>query len=256
MRVANVQGHDLAYEVTGQGSSSIILETGLGAESSDWDQVAQLVAGAATTIRYDRLGRGESALPEGPRDALAMVADLRALLADATVPPPYIFVGHSFGGLIGQVFAQRYPSEIAGLVLVESVHPAQFDLIGGAFPALSDDESPSLAAMREFWTDGWRNIDATKEKIDFASSFRQAPRAGELNGTPLRVLTTGSFLKIPFLPPAAGPALQSRWLNLQAQLLQLSSDSFQSLWPSSSHFLQRENPAAIAATIVDLIQMP
>lgn len=255
MKTISLNDKKFAYEVTGQGLSSVILETGLGAESSDWMQVQQLVAGFANVFRYDRLGRGESGPSNGPRDALTMVTDLSALLKAAAVPSPYLFVGHSFGGLLGQIFAQRYPAETSGLLLIESVHPAQFDLLGSAFPAQAEDDTPPLINMRRFWTEGWRNTESTTEAIDFASSFKQAPGVGALKGLPLRVLSTGSFLKVPFLPSPVQEALQTHWLFLQAQFLELSSDSFQYMWPSSGHFLQRENPNAIAAAIRDLIKL-
>jgi pimeloyl-ACP methyl ester carboxylesterase len=57
-----------------------------------------------------------------PRTAGRMADELRTLLDRAGVAPPFIFVGHSFGGLVGLVFAKRYRADIAGMVLVDPAH--------------------------------------------------------------------------------------------------------------------------------------
>jgi pimeloyl-ACP methyl ester carboxylesterase len=55
-----------------------------------------------------------------------MVDDLHALLGVAGIPAPYVLVGHSVGGLLVRLYAGRYPEEVAGLVLVDSSHPDQW----------------------------------------------------------------------------------------------------------------------------------
>ncbi len=253
MMQADIDGRKFAYDISGQGAPAVVLETGLGADSADWAGVEAEVARFAAVFRYDRLGRGGSDPSGAPRDALIMVDDLEALLEATGVRPPYIFVGHSFGGLLGQIFAQRRRADMAGLVLVESMHPAQFEVLGPAFPPPALDDPAPLAGMRRFWTEGWRSATSTPEKIDFSASFAQAPGPGALGDLPLRILTSGSMLRIPFLPLAARPALQSRWLDLQTRLVGLSTDAVHSLWPAAGHFLQRDNPFAVVAAVRDLV---
>jgi pimeloyl-ACP methyl ester carboxylesterase len=62
-----------------------------------------------------------------PRTAERMVDELHTMLERAAIPPPYVLVGHSFGGLTMPLFAARYPQETAGMVLVDPVVPAEWD---------------------------------------------------------------------------------------------------------------------------------
>jgi pimeloyl-ACP methyl ester carboxylesterase len=109
--------------ITGQGSAhpAVILESGIAGSSLSWKRVEDQVAPFARVISYDRAGLGWSAPANSPRTLPRIVEELRSLLRAAAVDPPYILVGHSFGGLIVQYFAARYPGEIAGILLVDAV---------------------------------------------------------------------------------------------------------------------------------------
>ncbi|WP_093004595.1 hypothetical protein [Rhizobium sp. NFR07] len=152
-----------------------------------------------------------------------------------------------------QQFAKQYSDDVEGLVLVESVHAAQFERLGPLFPLPHLSEDARLADMQHFWTEGWKSPTSTREKIDFRLSLGSPLGAGALGDIPLRILTTGSFLRIPFLPPSVRANLQVAWIDLQKDFLELSSDSVSTHWSSSSHFLQRDNPHAITAVVCDLI---
>ena len=84
------------------------------------------VARTNTVFAYNRPGIGENPATVRPRDGATIIEDLRALLASRNIRPPYVLVGHSAGGLYMQLYARRYPAEVAGLVLVDSTHPEQF----------------------------------------------------------------------------------------------------------------------------------
>lgn len=49
------------------------------------------------------------------------------MLQRAGVPPPYVLVGHSFGGLTMPLFAASFPEEVAGMVLVDPVPPSEWN---------------------------------------------------------------------------------------------------------------------------------
>jgi len=125
-RMIDIGGRRLALTCSGSGSPSVVLETGLGAESADWAAVQRGVEGFARVCRYDRAGRGASDPAPSPRTAADLADDLRYLLWAGGVPAPYVLVGHSLGGLLARVFAQRYAGEVAGIVLVDSMHERQF----------------------------------------------------------------------------------------------------------------------------------
>ena len=117
--LVDVGGYRLAIHCIGEGSPTVILETGLGAPSEYWAPIQQEIAGLTRVCRFDRAGRGKSdPAPTTPRTCADMVADLRALLHNAGIPPPYVLVGNSLGGMNARLYAYQHPEEVAGLVLV------------------------------------------------------------------------------------------------------------------------------------------
>jgi pimeloyl-ACP methyl ester carboxylesterase len=86
--------------------------------------IAPAVASQTRVCVYDRAGRGWSEPAEGPQDATRIATDLHTLLQRGGVPGPYVLAGHSFGGLYALTYADRYPDEVAGMVLVDSTNPA------------------------------------------------------------------------------------------------------------------------------------
>lgn len=81
------------------------------------------------------------------RTSQQIVDDLHALLTNAHIEGPYVLVGHSFGGLNVILYASQYPEEVAGVVLVDSVHPDQDARFLAVLPPESPDESSTLAAF-------------------------------------------------------------------------------------------------------------
>jgi pimeloyl-ACP methyl ester carboxylesterase len=110
--------------IEGEGPRSVILESGLGDTLDVWQDVQHRIADRCSrTLAYTRAGYQGSDPPEnGLRDAATIVAELRQELHRQRIPPPYVLVGHSLGGLYMQYFARNYPEEVAGLVLVDATH--------------------------------------------------------------------------------------------------------------------------------------
>jgi Serine aminopeptidase, S33 len=88
------------------------------------------VAKQTRVCSYDRAGLAWSELGPGSKDATQVTGELHALLDKARIEGPYVLVGHSLGGLYARVYADRYPEDIAGMVLVQSMRPDQFERIG------------------------------------------------------------------------------------------------------------------------------
>jgi pimeloyl-ACP methyl ester carboxylesterase len=110
--------------IEGHGPRTVVLESGLGDTLEVWKDIQPRIADhCARTVSYTRAGYlGSAPANDGPRDSATVVAELRAELQKRNVPPPYVLVGHSLGGLYMQYFARNFPSEVAGLVLVDSTH--------------------------------------------------------------------------------------------------------------------------------------
>ena len=120
-RLVDVNGRRYHVHESGSGEPAVILEAGIAASSISWSLIQPQVAEFTKVVSYDRAGLGWSDPPPRRRTASAMLEELRAVLKAAGVKPPYILVGHSFGGLIALLYAQRYGSELAGVVLVDPV---------------------------------------------------------------------------------------------------------------------------------------
>ena len=120
--MVDVGARQLHIDVRGHGSPVVILEAGIAASSISWSLVQDRVAEFTTVVSYDRAGFGWSrhATPHRPT-ALAAAEELAVLLERAGIAPPFILVGHSFGGLIVRIFQQTFPEKVAGLVLVDPV---------------------------------------------------------------------------------------------------------------------------------------
>jgi len=88
-----------------------------------WSLVQPALARITRVCSYDRAGFGWSDAGPFPRTAGRIADELRRLLARAAVEPPFVLVGHSFGGLVVRVFTARHPRDVAGLVLVDPAHP-------------------------------------------------------------------------------------------------------------------------------------
>jgi len=246
MQLIRMDQRELAFACSGQGSPTVVLETGLGAESAEWETVERGVASFACVFRYDRAGRGMSAPAPTPRDAHMIVDELHGLLRLAGLPGPYVLVGQSLGGLLMRVFAQRYRADVAGLVLVDSMHENQFDVFGPTFPPPTPSDPPALEGMRQFWTGGWKRPESTVERIDFVEAINQGREVVSLGDLPLHVITAGTFLHMPFVPPARREVLQGLWEGLQERFLRLSSRSTQTFVRTSGHLVQRDDPPGLS----------
>jgi pimeloyl-ACP methyl ester carboxylesterase len=118
-RVAVEPGRRLNIRCTGSGSPTIVFEQGGEGMIFNWAKVLPDVAALTRVCVYDRGGFGWSDPPRYPVTALSVTDDLHALLPRAGVRGPIILVGHSIGGFYATVYADRFPDEIVGLVLVD-----------------------------------------------------------------------------------------------------------------------------------------
>jgi pimeloyl-ACP methyl ester carboxylesterase len=126
-RLIDLGTHRLHVLEAGQGSPTIILEAGLMSTVLSWSEIQRKLAQSYRVICYDRAGLGWSDVGPMPRTAERMVDELHSLLERAAISPPYVLVGHSFGGLTMPLFAARHREETAGVVLVDPVAPAEWN---------------------------------------------------------------------------------------------------------------------------------
>jgi hypothetical protein len=142
-----VDGYSVEISVKGEGGPTIVLESGFTGERLLWLFTQYRLASHATTLAYERAGIGKSSPRPESRTASQMADELHALLKEVGVPPPYVLVGHSAGGMYMKLFASKYPELVGGLVFID----------------------PATEEMYERWQsseqNGWLGIEAKLREI-------------------------------------------------------------------------------------------
>ena len=146
--------------VTSPPARLILLESGFAYSSLAYSSVIEPLLAALKTgypdqaivvCAYDRAGYGWSASPSrasAERTAAVLNAELHDTLADLAVPGGgLVYVGWSYGGLLGVRYALAYPGEVAGLVLVDPTEPRSI-VEDASFQAEIRQGVYSLLAMR------------------------------------------------------------------------------------------------------------
>lgn len=131
-RLVDIGGRRLHLDARGKGKPVVVLEAGIAASSLSWCLIQDRLAAIGTAVSYDRAGLGWSDAAPHSASALDSARDLALTLERAGLDPPFILVGHSFGGLVVRVFEELYPERVAGLVLLDPVTRAEWREMGDA----------------------------------------------------------------------------------------------------------------------------
>lgn len=115
------EGRKLFCKYSLKGTPSVIFIAGLGDSTESWHVVQDRISQLTSTFSYDRANVGRSEAASAPRTCRDLVQELAELLLKTPIKPPYILVGHSFGGLIARLFASRFSGLVSGIVLVDAV---------------------------------------------------------------------------------------------------------------------------------------
>ena len=257
-QMVDIGGYRLHLYCVGEnveGNPTIILEHGLGATSAAWARVQPEIAKTIRVCAYDRAGMGWSDPGPEPRDAEHIATELHSLLQNAGIPGPYVLVGWSFGGLYVRVYAGKYPSEVSGMVLLDSSHPdqwtstaagkAQYESNAGIYTI-----APWLARMGMMRVMGLFQPDpglpapqndahkaffaATKDWDAQSDEFLASPvtndqvrNLGSLDDMPLFVLTATEH--------GTPPEQEQLWQEWQNELAALSSNSVHQIVTGANH---------------------
>jgi pimeloyl-ACP methyl ester carboxylesterase len=125
-RLVDVGGWRLHLTESGQGSPAVVFESGISASCLNWTHVRNRVDEFTCCYSYDRASLGWSDPVDTPRVASRIIEELHALLQAAEATPPYVLVGHSFGGLLVRAYAVKYPNQVAGLVLIDPLSAGEW----------------------------------------------------------------------------------------------------------------------------------
>ena len=260
--------HRLHIHCTGRGSPTVVFESGLGGTSLDWVRVQPEVSRFTRACSYDRAGYGWSERGPEPRHADRIAGELDRLLLHADVPPPYLLVGHSFGGLAVRLFAARRERQaVAGLVLVDATHEHQFrrmesagvrvpmaptgrrfiianhGLVPGALPESLKPLARRLALARKSIRTLYGELGSLRHSARQVGSIRRVPDA------PIIVLA-----RSPRRDAGHGPErLDGTWLDLQRELAgTMKNGSFQEV-RGSGHYIHLDRPERVVGAIRTIV---
>ncbi len=120
------RGCDLFLFELGAGRPTVVFESGIGATHLNWRYVQEAIAKFAGTVSYDRSGLGWSSRCRSARTPANIACELHRMLEGAAIRPPFVLVGHSFGGQVMRRYALLYPEEVAGVVLIDPMRCEQW----------------------------------------------------------------------------------------------------------------------------------
>jgi pimeloyl-ACP methyl ester carboxylesterase len=288
--LVEIDGHRLHLHCQGSGSPTVVFESGLGGFSHDWSHLQPDLATTTRVCSYDRAGYGWSDDVAEPKTSAQTARDLHTLLGSAGEDGPFVLVGHSLGGLHVRSFAQLFPDEVAGMVLVDSAHEQQATRLAMLAP-LDDVQSSGLTLCRRLAPLGIPRLlgihdEAIPDSLSIPPEVESAwasrlyqnrfcatvsdeftaiqvetsrPESPEhLGDLPLTVLTSDRDLTVDQEPVAgitiADLAAANRVAgDLQAELAALSTDSVHRVVPDAGHYIHWDQPAVVLDSIDEVI---
>jgi pimeloyl-ACP methyl ester carboxylesterase len=220
-------GRRLYIRSAGSGGPTVILEPGLGESARAMARlIAPAVARTTTVVVYDRAGHGRSdAEPAAGVDA---ARDLHVLLRRAHVPGPYVLAGHSLGGMFALSYAHRYPAEVGGIVLLDSMHPHQHNAFAGTDPLLALVPTLARTGLASLLFDR-KDGDPTAQARQVVRDVEEMP--AELN----RAAKLTSLGNKPLIVLSAGTGSLPGWAAQQNDLATLSTSSVHRTIPGATH---------------------
>jgi pimeloyl-ACP methyl ester carboxylesterase len=280
----DVDGAQMHINCTGSGSPTVVLEHAASASYMLWRRVQPELSQVTRVCSYDRAGHGWSSTREGPRDAKTIVHELHSLLDQAGVQRPFIYVGHSAGGLYVREYAKEYPNELDGVALLEASSPKQIDELPGWRKSWEED---TLDRRRTLWKDklrqwsGWDRlfgncqvkmsgqdkvfvgqyqamqcrpsyVDADESELpDFDTSSKQAAGLREFGRIPLLIIS-----RDPSKDSSASPddiASVQVWQQEQEDAKHLSPLSWRIIAKGSGHMVPLDRPDLVISQLVSLV---
>ena len=234
----------LEYVVSGCGPATLVLLNGAGVTLEGWRALYPGIERLGTVFAWNRFGVKGSDEPRRPQTGAVVVASLRELLAYAGLPPPYVLVAYSLGGLYANLFARLYPQEIAAVLFLEATHPRDQEVLQAHETRLTR----ALAGL--FSLPQWLfRANLHSEIVAAARIVDEIAAAGPFPPIPVSVVTGSANPPKWLMAPSA---LQARRAH-QRELAQLSPRGEQVIATRSGHFPQLREPGLVLAVLRRLI---
>lgn len=224
------------YALSQHNTPPVIFESPLGGRLSWWAKVFPAIAKDSTAFAYSRAGLGQSEPLSSPRDGHHIIEELRTVLREKGLRSPYVLVGHSIGGLYMQLFARRYPEDVAALVLVDATGPARF----------------KGKPIREHWPLWFRVLfglfapTIAQEELDALDVTGEAVLAlPTVTEKPVIILSANDWLGDTSEEGRAATEYHNDFVRLYPGCTHI--------WVESGHDIPNDNPDAVIAAIRDVL---
>ncbi|MGH8854217.1 MAG: alpha/beta fold hydrolase [Telluria sp.] len=237
-----VAGQVLRFSLSGQGSPTIVMLSGSGGPLENWYKLFPEIEKLGTVVTYDRPGAGGSARPREPQMGTTVVLQLRALLREIGARPPFLLVGHSFGGLHANLFARVYPDDTCGLLFLEATAPE--DVLN--MKRYRSGLQRAIAGLLDRFSPPDPN-DETSNEAETVAEIAEVP---DFPPIPVTVLSGGKRLPCWMV---SAEAQRERERNQEA-LARLSPLGERVIAKGSAHFPQMSEPQFVLDELAKLIQ--
>ena len=263
----NLESNKVHLHCIGKGSPIIIFDSGVGGSHLDWIKVQSRAGKLTQACSYDRSGYGWSEMGIKPRTSKRIVDELTKILKIAKKEPPYILVGHSFGGLNMQFFARTKPEEVMGLILVDSIHAEQykrFEEAGIEIPTmnttrflLGSKDQVTRGMPDEYKDIAYELVRSDKALSSMFNELRnmnisteEIKNAKKMPDIPIAVITHGRKV----WDSARFKNMEEIWLELQTDLSNSTSKGRLLIANGSGHHIHLEEPELILSEIKSILE--
>jgi len=256
----------------GEGSPTVILNSGLSDSSLSWYKVQPEVAHFARVCSFDRAGLGWSDSSPKQRNAEVFAEELHSLLQNAKVDGPFVLVGHSMGGYDVRIYASKFPKEVTGIVLVDSTYPDYALWLPALKISLENWERRlrrekalmpfGIPRLMKWCGDGPQEIRARLRTVECTVSRLTetlAECATVWNASAAQVRGTGSLRDLPLIVISEDPSKNTKeflpaFEEGQERLVHLSSKGSRIVAIGSGHQIQRERPDIVISAIKAVVE--
>lgn len=244
IRALQTRSGRLGYVLSGRGPANIVLFSGAGMSLQGWEPLYPGIEELGTVFGWNRFGMQGSDPPRERQTGTVVLGSLRELLGYAGLAPPYVLVAHSLGGLFANLFARLYPREVDGVLFLESMHPAEEEVLKKQETHIARALGKVLTLPQALFAPNLHT-----ELACVADTVRELHAAGPFPPVPLRVVTGGATPRSWLLSPGA---VGARRANQQA-LVRLSPRGAHVIAQESGHFPQLTQPDLVLRVLGELV---
>ncbi len=240
----DIGGFKLYLQIMGEGSPTVVICAGLGDSSKSWTRIQNQVAEFTQSISYDRAGLGQSEPSPEPRDNIHVAQELHLLLKNAAIQPPYVLVGHSLGGIHILTYADLFPDEIAGLVLVDPKDGTTFD--GWKADLKPEKYDQLINGFESYYATATNTIKAEWEALKI--SIERPQKFDKLPNVPV-VCLTSIRLSDPEINMGLTPEVVESSLRIHKELLRQFPNHTHVITDRSGHNIYFDEPELVVNAI-------